>query len=219
MNRTIILTLLAAVAAAIVFAVLRAMTGTGTVAAEAPAPTAAEPLTDAGPPTDALLEEDEAEFDDPEEDREVVAITSDGWAFVPDQHDVELIRLDEVSPSGELTPEVREQIRGGRRLGVTLDAGDYIGARVKRGSPEEPWRLEALGRDGEYVSFVFETEDAARAALDLIMRKGIVKLGQDEDGRLAPPSNEQFEEARRLHDQTEAELAMESEFSPDEKSD
>lgn len=218
MNRTIIFSLLAAVAAAIVFAVLRAMTGTGTVASEAPAPRAADPLTDAGPPIDALLEEDE-EFDDPEEDREVVAITSDGWAFVPDRHDVELIRLDEMSPSGELTPEVREQIRGGRRLGVTLDAGDYIGARVKRGSPEEPWRLEALGRDGEYVSFVFETQDAARAALDLMTRKAIVKLGQDEDGRLAPPSDEQFEEARRLHDQTEAELAMESEFGSEEKSD
>src|SRR3990172_2697740 len=49
-----------------------------------------------------------------------------------------------------------------RTAAEQLGRGDLIAARVKRGAPDhDPWRLEALGRDGEYQAWRFETEDAA----------------------------------------------------------
>ena len=65
--------------------------------------------------------------------------------------------------------------------------------RVTRGGAEEgAWRLEALGRDGEYTTFDFETREGADAAQELFERHGIVQLGEDEDGRPMRPSPEQL---------------------------
>jgi hypothetical protein len=100
-------------------------------------------------------------------------------------------------------------------IGAGWSPGDFRGARVVRGEYEEgPWMLEALGRDGEYITFPFETSDAANAAKDLFERLDIVELGEDEDGRPMPPSAEHFAEARRIYLETAAQLEL-----PDEESE
>ena len=87
--------------------------------------------------------------------------------------------------------------------------GDFTGARVVHGAADEgPWRFEALGRDGEYTAFVFETREGADAALGVFESRGVIRLGRDEDGNPVPPSAEQFEEARRIFLETEAALEL-----------
>jgi hypothetical protein len=105
--------------------------------------------------------------------------------------------------------------RGEMALAMTWHNGDFTGARVVQGAADEgPWRFEALGRDGEYAAFVFETREGADAALSVFQSRGIVRCGQDEDGNPAPPSAEQFEEARRIYMETEA--ALESSDDPED---
>ena len=200
---------LVAVAAVIVVALaMRAMGGgersEGVVPAVPPAPPLPEPERG-----------DEAEGDDGdgEDDRLVIAVTSDGRAIVPDHHVVRLLP----------PPEEGEEWKVGARLKAALETvaigagwspGDFRGVRVVRGEYEEgPWLLEALGRDGEYITFPFETSDAANAAKDLFERLDIVELGEDEDGRPMPPSAEHFAEARRIYLETAAQLEL-----PDEES-
>ena len=89
-----------------------------------------------------------------------------------------------------------------------LSCGDLGAARVVRGAPGvDPWRLEALGRDREYLSWSFETEESARTALDLLERI-VVRAPADADGESLAGGAAEFEEARRVHEQTEQELAM-----------
>ena len=201
---------LVAVAAVIVVALaLRAMGGgeksEGVLPTMPPAPPAPEPER----------ERDEADGDDGdgEDDRLVIAVTSDGRAMVPDHHVVRLLP----------PPEEGEEWKVGARLKAALETvaigagwspGDFRGVRVVRGEYEEgPWLLEALGRDGEYITFPFETSDAANAAKELFERLDIVELGEDEDGRPMPPSAEHFAEARRIYLETAAQLEL-----PDEES-
>jgi len=155
----------------------------------------------------------ETEPDDSWDEDEVVAVTSAGHAFVPDRHAVRLVPPDEEGEAWKAGEHTRGK-RGAAAFAESWHAGDFTGARVVRGGGEDPWRLEALGRDGEYVLFVFETRDGAEAALKLFESRGVVRLGEDEDGNLAPPSAEQFAEARRIFEETERELA--SERGPDE---
>jgi hypothetical protein len=90
-----------------------------------------------------------------------------------------------------------------------LRHGDFTAARVVRGAPSvDPWRLELLGTEGEYVSFGFAGEDAARCALDLLETRAVMHYEADDDGRPLVPSTEQFEEARRRRDETERLLAL-----------
>jgi hypothetical protein len=197
-----------AVGAVIVVALLlRNMGGgektTGTVPAM-PAPPPPPP----GPGPEGLDDED-AEGGD---DRLVVAVTSDGRAIVPDHHVVRVLA----------PPEEGEEWKVGARLRAALETvaigsgfspGDLRGARVVRGSMDEgAWVMEALGRDGEYITFDFETADAANAAKELFERLGVVVLGHDEDDRPMPPSAEQFAEARRIYLETAAQLEL-----PDEE--
>jgi hypothetical protein len=94
-------------------------------------------------------------------------------------------------------------------IGAGWSPGDFRGARVVRGEYEDgPWLLEALGRDGEYITFSFESSEAANAAKDLFERLDIVELGEDEDGRPMPPSAEHFAEARRIYLETAAQLEL-----------
>ena len=142
----------------------------------------------------------------------MVAVSSDGRAFVPDLHAVRILP----------PPEEGEEWKVGSKLKAALDSfstgsglhpGDLHGARVVRGDFDEgPWLLESLGRDGEYITFPFETSEAASAAKDLFERLDIVRLGEDEDGRPMPPSAEQFAEARRIYLETAAQLEL-----PDEE--
>lgn len=162
------------------------------------------PLT---PPPDPLDRPDEDapadEFDDLFQPAEVAALTSEGWAFLPtrDPDRVDLVPPREADEPGVPRPKHA-------RPGVEhLVRGELIAARVRRGAPDhDPWRLEALGRESEYQSWRFETEQAARAALDLIERC-VVDPPRDEDGEIVRPTDADFESARREQEAIEAELA------------
>lgn len=166
---------------------------------------------------------------------EIVAITSDGIAFVPDEGSVYLVppgEPDDVLVQPKLGAETSFPItsetgvpfdprapvnpRTGRRLqgwilGQRLVHGDLIGARMVRGAPDyDPWRVEGLGRDRDYQAWAFETEDAARAALELIERH-VVRTPDDENGDPRPPSSADYDEARRRDEETEHALDSEDE--------
>jgi len=154
-------------------------------------------------------DEPEAAGEEPEDDDdpvEVVAVTCDGYAFVPDTHAVRLVPPDEEGEAWKAGESSRGR-RGAAAIAMSWHANDFTGARVVRGSGEEPWRVEALGRDGEYAVFAFETRDAADAALGLFRSRRVVRETLDDDGRPLAPSAEQFAEARRLYEETERELA------------
>lgn len=158
-------------------------------------------------------ESDESGFEDDDDGADaeggdsVIAITSDNYAVVPTRHAVYLMPPDE---SGEAWKPGAAHRRGERALAMRWHAGDLTGARVVHGAADEgPWRFEGLGRDGEYMAFVFETREGADAALEVFRSVGVVRLGRDEDDVEMPPSGEQFEEARRVFLETEAELASE----------
>lgn len=137
---------------------------------------------------------------------EVVAVTSDGYALVPDTHAVRFMPPQEEGEAWK-AGTTGHSPRGQRALDMSWHAGDFTGGRVVRGAADEgPWRFEALGRDGEYAAFVFETRDGADAALGLFQSRGVIRLGHDDEGNDAPPSPEQFEEARRIYLETEAAL-------------
>jgi hypothetical protein len=154
---------------------------------------------------------------------EELAVTSEGDVFIPDGHSVRVMPLDpdEMAAHHEdveaglfaLSREERLALVARRgKPGQALQAGDLTAARIKRGAAGVvPWRLETLGRDGEYILFPFETEDGARAALDLLQGYGVVRRPRDEDGAPIPPSPEDFEEARRRYDESWRALAMENE--------
>ena len=154
----------------------------------------------------------------------VVAITSDGWAFVPDGGEVQLIppegHEDDIPTrsidapgsgpdflsgrSGPVSPRTRRPVASWK-VGEHIDHGDLVGVRVKRGAPDfDPWRLEALGRDGDYRAWFFETEEGARAAMELLER--VVRPPRDEDGEPYPPGPEDFEAARKRDEETEQAL-------------
>lgn len=174
----------------------------------------------------SVLDDDEDDLEDGMV--EAAAITSDGWAFVPRGLGVELV------PPGEDDEELlhRAEAHGsealkhamasapinphtGKRLvawkpGETLDVGDMLAARVVRGAPDfDPWRLEALGRDYDYRSFAFETQEAAHTALKLVEER-IVRGPRDKSGDPIPVGAEDFAVARRQHDETAEAVAMES---------
>ena len=208
--------LVAVAAVAILTLFLRAARSSAPTVAPPPEPEPVpEPWADdrnAAPKPD----EDRDEDDDGVDDRLVVAVTSDGHAFVPDRHAVRLLPPEEEGESWKVGAGIKSSIiRAEKALTMSWRAGDLRGSRVVRGDADEaPWRLESLGRDGEYIPFSFETHEAAEAARELFEHQGIVELGEDEDGRRMPPSAEQFAEARRILVETEAELGMASDEEP-----
>jgi hypothetical protein len=172
----------------------------------------------------SLGEEAGEEDEDDADPREVVALTSDGWAFVPVGSGVKLVppgepgdETEEIAPAPGHTPIhpiTRRRVRGWNP-GEPLGVGDLIAARLRRGAPDhDPWRLEALGRDRELRAWRFETEEAARAALELVERR-IVRPPLDRDGEPVEIGDADFAEARRIEEQTEAELA--NDFGPEDE--
>lgn len=166
---------------------------------------------DADDDRDTDSDEDEAD------DGHVVAVTSDGEALVPDRHAVRLVPPEDEGEQWKVGAGLKAANRRGElALSMSWQANEFTGVRVTQGGGEHegPWRLEALGRDGEYTTFSFETREGAEAAKQLFERMGIVKLGEDEDGRSMPPSAEQFAEARRVYLETEAALELPDEEDP-----
>jgi len=131
---------------------------------------------------------------------EAVAVTSDGWTFLPvaDRDRVQLIPPLARRDADPIAP---------RPVPEQLARGDLIAARVRRGAPDhDPWRLEALGRDHDYRAWRFETEEAARAALALISRSIVAPPRDAEDADLHV-GDEAFAAARRREEEIESELA------------
>ncbi len=170
-----------------------------------------EPWRNAEREADAM---DESESDDGADEAHdshlVIAVTSDGAALVPDRYVVRLVPPEEEGEAWKVGAGMKAaNLRGEQALAMTWQAGEFTGARVVRGAADEgPWRLELLGREGEYITFFFETPEAAEAAKRLFEKQDIVQLGEDEDGRPMPPSPEQFVEARRIYLETEAALEL-----------
>jgi hypothetical protein len=146
------------------------------------------------------IEPDEAVEDEDDDEEETAAVTSDGWAFVP-IGDRDRVQLVPPRVPDETVPQT------GRQGQEQLARGDLIAARVTRGAPDhDPWRLEGLGRDHEYRAWRFETEEAARAALALVMSR-VVRPARDADGEPLALGAADFADARRREEEIEAELA------------
>ena len=162
----------------------------------------------------ATAEADEEDDEAEDDEGHIIAVTTHGEALVPHLHAVRLVPPEEQGEAWKVGAGIRSSnLRGEQALSMSWHPGDFTGARVVRGGAEEgAWRLEALGREGEYTTFSFETRDGADAARELFERLGVVRLGEDEEGRRMPPSAEQFEEARRIYLETEAALDL-----PDEE--
>ena len=171
---------------------------------------------------------DDEDWGDPEGEpapHELLAVTSGGQVFIPHSHSVRVISLGEAQAAIAAGVASWEDLRhevmlaraqaGGGLPGDELSAGDFTAARIKRGAPDaDPWRLELLGRDGEFILYVFETDEAARVALAMLERTGAVRTFAGEDGEAVPPSPEDFEEARRRYEETLQELANMPEDEP-----
>jgi hypothetical protein len=187
-----------------------------------PAPDPASPRaragwSDSGNVATATLEADEDDEDDEDEgDDHIIAVTSLGEALVPHHHAVRLVPPEEQGEGWKVGAGIKSSnLRGEQALAMSWHAGDFTGLRVVRGEMEEgAWRLEALGREGEYTTFGFETREGADAAKLLFERLRIVQLGHDEDGNPMPPSAEQFAEARRIYLETEAALELPDDEDP-----
>lgn len=205
-----------AVAAVVVIGLLlRAGKGGGEGPSPMPAPSdeAPDAVADADDPAGRADADGASDEDDEWDADEVVAVTSDGCAFLPDVHAVRLLPPQEEGEAWK-AGETARIARVGAAVAASWHAGDFTGGRVVRGGGEDPWRFEALGRDGEFIVFSFETKDAAEAALRLFEKRGVIRLGEDEDGNPLPPSAEQFAEARRVYEETEQALAMEEPEEP-----
>ncbi len=160
--------------------------------------------SDLTPEDEAMLDELSLEF----ANDEVAAVTSDNYALVPHRHAVRLIPPDESGESWKPGRTASDR-RGEQGLAMSWHAGDLTGGRVVRGAADEgPWRFEALGRDGEYLAFSFETEDGAHAAQAVFESRNIFSFRENEEGERIPPGPEQFEEARRVYLETEASLEL-----------
>ena len=125
---------------------------------------------------------------------EVAVVASDGWLFVPSPGGVRLWAPAEPGAGADPHP-----------AGI-LSGGDLIAARVAPGPPgEAPWRVEALGRDREFSAWDFESEEAARVACELLERL-VVRAPVGPDGESEPVSDEEIAAARRVVEETLAEL-------------
>lgn len=160
----------------------------------APSMPAPSPRNDFPPDLGSAVDDDE-EW----EVGDAAAVTVDGLAFIGEEHGVSLVP----------TPDPMSSAPGPIVPIEFLRHGDFSGARVVRGAPDvDPWRLELLGPEGEYLTFGFAGEQAARGALELLESRAVMEYVTDDDGRPIAPSAEQFEEARRRRDETERLLAL-----------
>lgn len=187
-----------------------------------PRPANREPAGEAAEAPEPLEDDEIGESPDDSDSGEPVVetrapVTSDGVVLIRGAHEVRLLHL---APGEEVPEWLGSGIAAGSvpypvlhrhaghaaQGGTSLRAGDLTGARLRRESGG-PWRLETLGRDGDFGLFAFETEAGARDALALL-EAAIVRRPAGEDGEPVPPSAEDFEEARRRYEETERHLAL-----------
>ncbi len=209
-----------ALIAAVVVAGLVLRRGSGTDSATSHRPerdsSESEEETQESDAIDDLLDEVSASTPSlgPDSDQ-VVAVTSDGSSLFADRHAVRLVppESDEDAAWRQADPSARARDRrGDAAMAASWSSGDLTGVRVVRGEAQEaPWRLDALGRDGEYTMLLFEEESGAQAARKLFLDKRIVRAVRGDDDEPVPPSREQFDEARRIYLETLAELEADGE--------
>jgi len=199
--------------------------GSGSDAASTPRPDPGAPVE---PDSDEVDADDSDSGDAPEDDgppkpdaEHPVPVTLGGVAIVPFGRGVKLVTLGSpdddsgwlatgIAAGSVSSYRVDEQIALTRRQGPADDPlrpGDFTAARVRR-DEEGVWNLETLGREGDFGYTSFAVESAARTALEMFERAGVVQRPVDENGNPIPPGAEDFAEARRRFEETERELAI-----------
>jgi hypothetical protein len=146
--------------------------------------------------------------DDDEESEGMIAFTSDGLAFLPRPHGVLIAPASRVNAArtGDEDAPAMVADSSEAHAPVLLKAGDLIAARVRRGAPDlDPWRLETLGRDRDLTAWVFEVQEAADAARELLAQR-VIQPPRDELGDPIPVGDEDFWLAERELEQTLADL-------------
>ena len=171
----------------------------------------------------AEAEERAADLEGPES--EFAVLSSEGWTFVPFGDGVRLwAPAGEDVDAGELmasrdaplsNAEPRRRAAAARPA-MVLSAGELVAARVVRGTAgEAPWVMETLGRDREFSSWSFETEEAARAARAMLEERVLrPPSGADDE---APVSDAEFDEARHIAEETLRELNTMPDDEPPEE--
>src|SRR5213083_2521863 len=137
---------------------MRAMAGRGQEEGSVPSMPAPEPVPGPPPadPVDEALEDEEMK-----DDGLVVAIASNGSAFVPDRYSVVMLAPEEEGEQWKVGSRIESGLLMKRTPNALWQSGDLRGVRVVRGEFEEgSWVLETLGRDGEFLTFSFETREA-----------------------------------------------------------
>src|SRR5689334_9340438 len=80
---------------------------------------------------DGERDDDDEETGDP---GHVIAVTSDGAAFVPDRHAVRLVPPEEHGEAWKVGAGIKaSNLRGEQALAMSWHSGDFTGARVVRG--------------------------------------------------------------------------------------
>jgi hypothetical protein len=218
MDSTLMGVLVVAGAAALALVLRAASRGDESMSGPAPAAPADEP----GPEeTSAVADETLATAEGPES--EFAVLSSEGWTFVPFGDGVRLwAPAGEGVDTAELLASREAPLSGAEphrkaaaaRPAVVLSAGDLVAARVVRGTAgEAPWCVETLGRDREFSSWSFESEEAARAARGMLAQRVI--RAADDDAEAV--SDAEFDEARHIAEETLRELATMPEVEPPEE--
>jgi hypothetical protein len=171
---------------------------------------------------------DDEEDEDADAAPGFIAVSSDDLAFVPRRHAVLITPAREVRKelerqrrraAGETAlppPAFPEDPPDEHRANILLQQGDLIATRVVQGAPYiDPWRLETLGRDRDLSEWAFETEEAARAAQEMLERL-VVRPTFDDDGEPHHVGDEDFwvAEQERMRTLAEFETPDEPEEEP-----
>lgn len=159
--------------------------------------------------------EPEADPDAPVEELTLEAVTAAGEALVAGTDGVRVLPPSEPGSVWVRGSTIERAL--GRRAGERrMRPGLYVGARVAGGvAPDEPWRVELLGSDGEWASIDLASREDADAALDLLRRGEVVQPRLDDAGHEIEVTAKQFDEAHRIVLETEADLSAAT-SEPDE---
>jgi len=183
-----------------------------------------ERAADEGPARSVLDVED-----DEEGEHDPVPVTAEGLAFFPvGTSEIRLLVLARGDEDPDMLPAwlrgaldsgtasyaavdraFQSELGGVAGAAHGLGAGDFTAVRIRPGvAGSYAYRLETLGRDGDFGFFPFTTQRGAESALHLLEAHGIVVRPRDEDGEPIAASGEDFEEARLRYEESERMLAL-----------